>query len=120
MTRTIFFDGEFTSLNDYINAERTNRHIAAKIKKYETQRVRLCAIGVLPIEKYPVRIKFTWFRMDHRTDPDNVAFAKKFILDGLQKAKVMKGDGCRHICGFEDCFVFDPARAGVQVEITEM
>ena len=28
--------GEFTTLNKYINAERTNRYLGAKIKKEET------------------------------------------------------------------------------------
>ena len=40
-------------------------------------------------------------------DPDNVAFAKKFILDGLQKSGSITGDGMREIAGFTDSFHLD-------------
>lgn len=113
----IFLEGEFTTLNDYIDAERSHRHNAARIKKHETVRVQLEANGTLPINEYPVCIVFTWYRKNTRTDPDNVAFAKKFILDGLQKANVLAGDGCKHICGFEDKFFFGSTRVGVEVKI---
>lgn len=34
--KRLLIEGELTALNEYINAERRNRHIAAKIKKDET------------------------------------------------------------------------------------
>ncbi len=74
-------DGSFTTLNDYIKAERSSKFAAADIKRIETTRVMwLCKeIGIKKITT-PVKIKFTWFTKDERIDPDNTSFAKKFIL----------------------------------------
>ena len=36
--QTIVIKGSFVSLNEYINAERSNKYKAAKIKKEETER----------------------------------------------------------------------------------
>lgn len=116
----IFIPDPLTTLNEYSNAERTNRYEAAEIKKVETERVRLACLGVLPIEKYPVRISFMWLCPNKRTDPDNIAFAKKFILDGLQKAGVLKNDSWDYVNGFSDTFNISPAgHVGVNVVITE-
>ena len=97
--------GRFPSLNDYISAERKNRHIAAKIKRDETQRVAdLAANSDIPTFNMPVKIEFCWVEKNSRRDCDNVAFAKKFILDGLVKAGVLKGDSRKYVIGFTDTF----------------
>lgn len=116
----IFLPGYFTTLNEYISAERRNRHIAARIKRVETEAVQISTLGVLPVKKYPVSIKFVWHCKNTRSDPDNIAFAKKCILDGLQKSNVLAGDGWKQICGFQDEFVLDPENPGVEVSITEV
>ena len=36
MIQSIYFDYKFTTLNEYINAERSNRYKAAGIKQRET------------------------------------------------------------------------------------
>lgn len=112
--------GELTDLNTYINAERTNRFKAAAIKKAETARVALEAGQArLPIiTVYPVTIAFRWFTKDLRKDTDNVAFAKKFILDGLVVAGVLTGDGRRHVAGFDyEAFSVDKENPRVEVTI---
>ena len=120
MKRNLFLEGEFTTLNPYINAERTNRFMGAKIKKEETNLVKMQCLREPPFENYPVHIKFIWHFPNTRTDPDNIAFAKKFILDGLQEAGVLAGDDWKRISGFEDEFVLDPAHPGVVLEIKGM
>lgn len=117
-----FISGVMTALNEYINVERTPRRgatMAAKIKRYETQRVQYSAHDVAPVKKYPVRIKMTWFCPDGRHDPDNIAFAKKFILDGLVHAGILVNDGWKQVRGFSDEFEIDADNPGVQVEIIE-
>ena len=90
----IEFDGEFETLNPYINAERGNRYAAAKIKEVETYRAELIAkVSGVKISRYPVSLYFYWYRQNKKTDPDNIEFAKKFILDGLVKAGVLSDDG---------------------------
>lgn len=66
----------FTSLNKMINANRGNYHTGNNIKKTETEFVRLSTLGKTPFP-VPCNIKFTWLLKNKRTDPDNIASAKK-------------------------------------------
>lgn len=102
MQRLVIY-GELCDLNTYINKERANKFMAAKIKREETDRVIAeCMIQKLkPIDK-PVTVDIEWVTKNLRKDLDNVAFAKKFILDGLVKAGVIEGDGRKHVTGFSD------------------
>ena len=109
----------FTSLNNYVNAERTNRHIAAKIKKDETYIGYLSLRGKQPIDcEFPVRLRFTWFIKNNRTDSDNIVFAKKFILDSMVNAKIIPEDNMKYINGFEDIIVIDKHER-VEIEVIE-
>ena len=66
--------------------------------------------------KWPCRLKFTWYLRDKRKDPDNVAFAKKFILDGFQQCGFMSNDNWAHIIGFVDEFFVDKEHPRVEIE----
>jgi len=106
--QTLILDRIPTDANTYINAERTNRFIASKIKKDETEYVwgQCMDQGLKPM-KNKVRIDFYYYTVGERKDPDNLAFVKKFILDGLVKARVLKNDGRKEIEGFSDHFITD-------------
>src|SRR3954468_6926208 len=41
----------------------------------------------------PVHVRFLWVERDQRRDKDNIAAAKKFVLDGLVTALVLRSDG---------------------------
>jgi len=115
-----YIPGELTALNEYIGFERTPRigsTLAANVKKRETERVRVGALELPEVKTYPVKIIMTWYCKDRKHDPDNVAFAKKFILDGLVRAGVLKQDGWNQISGFVDNFELDPENPGVEVSI---
>ena len=116
---TIYIPDEFTTFNNYILAERTNLHHGASIKKVETRRVMYWARNIKPIENYPVTIYFQWVRKNTRTDPDNIAQAKKYVLDGLVAAGVLKDDAWKYISGFHDTFAIDQKSQGVIVTIDE-
>jgi hypothetical protein len=107
----------FVSLNDYINAERTNKYMGAKIKKSETQVAENAFRGLQPILD-PCKVRFTWVVTDKRRDLDNIAFAKKYILDGAVSAGVLKGDNMKYIVGFEDVLAFGDSEK-VEVEFLE-
>lgn len=120
---TLTIPGELINLNDYIDAERTNRFIAAKIKREETERVAWVAKGArLPtITTYPVTIGFHWITKDARVDCDNVCFARKFILDGLVMAGVLTNDGRRQVAGFDgDRFSIDRENPRIEITIREL
>jgi len=86
---------KLTRLNEYINAERKNKFIAAKIKNKETE---LCAWHFAG-KKYkpPIAFSFVWHENDNRYDFDNIAFAKKFIFDGMQMAGAIKNDSRKYV-----------------------
>ena len=114
---TIVLLGEFTDLNTYIDVERGNRFAASRIKKEQTEAVQWQVKLLLPVVKYPMDITFDWFSKDSRKDPDNIAFAKKFILDGLVTASIIKGDSQKYISGFRDRFFIDAERPRVEIHI---
>ena len=116
----IFIPGEFTTANEYIEAERSNRYAGAEIKKCETYRAKLAGRDVKQVQYYPVDLYFTWYRRDRKRDPDNCAFSIKFILDGLVKAGVLKADGWNQIRSIHHEFVVDKNNLGVEIRIMEI
>lgn len=120
MTGGLVIEGRLPSLNEYVAAERTNRFKAAAMKRRETERVRDAALAQgCPRFEGPVTVRFLWVEPNRRRDLDNVAFAKKFVLDGLVAAGVLGGDGQRFVVGLQDTFEVDPARPRVLVEVRD-
>lgn len=91
------------SLNEYINECRTNRYQGAKIKRTYEEMIGWY-IKPLPIIKTPIIAKFKWVEGNKKRDYDNVAFAKKFILDALVKCGKLKDDNRKYVTGFTDEF----------------
>lgn len=108
--------GRFPSLNEYINVCRRNRYTANRVKKQETSRAANAARGVSPFHE-PVVVEFLWVEKDKRRDIDNVAFAKKFVLDGLVQAGVIANDNAKHVVGLSDKFAYDKNNPRVEVTI---
>ena len=109
--------GEFTDLNTYITAERGNRYASARVKKNNMKDCMKQLTGRHKVTK-PCRIKMTWYTKDERVDPDNVAFAKKFVLDALVKKGVLVNDSRKYIKGFEDDFGVDKGNERVEIEFS--
>ncbi len=109
------------SLNEYTKACRTNKYIGAAMKE-ETENIiwayikeqLKCSI----IEK-PVKIHFTWVESNKKRDLDNICFAKKFILDALVKANIIKNDTQNYVIGFTDTFLYEK-KNNIIVEIEEL
>lgn len=93
------------SLNDYIRECRANRYKGAQMKSQLERDIGLY-IYRLPIFAWPIRIHFTWVEGNKRRDLDNVAFAKKFILDAMVKCGRLKDDNRRYVTGFTDSFKY--------------
>ena len=113
----IIIPGTFTTLNEYITANNRNRYESAQIKREETERVVLECYnlrGVKPSE-YPLNVAFNWYCPNKKSDPDNIAFAKKFILDGLMDAGMLENDGWKQIASLSDFFHIDKENPRVEV-----
>ena len=111
--------GTLPGLNEYTGVNRTNRYAAAQMKKTTQNLIGYCILQQLKQVHItqPVQIAFTWYEANKKRDKDNVAFAKKFILDALVEHKVLQNDGWRNIDSFSDSFKVDTARPRVEVEI---
>lgn len=91
------------SLNEYVDVCRTNKYKASRFKRHLEDDIGMF-IGRLPEFENPVRIHFHWIEGNKRRDLDNVAFAKKFILDALVKAGKLKDDNRKCVTAFTDTF----------------
>ena len=110
--------GELPDLNQIIAASKQHWARYHAFKKKYTQFVAMIArMQLVPVVEYPVRIEIAWFCKDRRCDPDNVAHAKKYILDGLVSAGILKSDGFKHICSFTDSFFVDKENPRIEVTI---
>lgn len=111
--------GELTDLNTYINAERTNRFKASKIKKSEMRAVEsyILLARLKPI-KTSVYITYRFYCKDKRKDKSNIsAYAIKIIEDALVKMGILANDGWNDIEGFHSEFYIDKYKPHIEVEI---
>ena len=76
-------------------------------------------ILTLPIFTKPIKIHFHWIESNKRRDLDNVAFAKKFILDSMVKHGKLADDNRRFVTAFTDTFDYGPDNK-VILEIEEV
>lgn len=118
--QTLILNYRFPSLNEYTNANRASKYQGASIKKNFTALTKLEAKRqkLYPITQ-KVYIKFTWVEANKKRDMDNVAAAKKFILDGLVDAGILVNDNWEYIQGFQDTFKIEKKNR-VIVEIEEV
>lgn len=63
-----------------------------------------------------VTLRLTYCEERTNRDPDNIAAAKKFILDGLVKAGIIQNDGWKQVLGWQERFR-KHRQAGILVEI---
>lgn len=106
---TVAVMGRLPSLNEYIAVERSNKYKAAKMKKVATATCAFAFVNLKPIPKnwLPVNVLFNWYCKNKRRDPDNIAFAKKFIFDGMVTLEFLPGDGWGEVASLKDNFYID-------------
>lgn len=108
--------GKMPSLNEYIEACRRNAHCGARLKANVEAGIIPQLAKLKKIEK-PVHIIFIWHEVNKRRDKDNVAAAKKFILDALQKSGKLINDNNNYIIGFTDKFDYTATENAVTLII---
>lgn len=123
MEYLLIIPGKLHNLNDYIAAERSNRHKGAKMKSDSgtivAAAIRQCMRGVR-IDG-PVEMHYTWYEPNKRRDKDNISsFGRKVIQDSLVSTGVLKDDGWKHVVGFSDRFEVDSENPRIEVLIKEI
>lgn len=111
----IIIPGKLPGLNDYTKANRGNKYSGNNLKK-ETQLFISFYLPKKPLNT-PIKLIFNWYEPNKRRDKDNIAFAKKFILDALVNAKCIPNDGWKEIDSFQDRFYVDKDNPRIEVEI---
>jgi len=107
--------GRLPTLNKYIETERANKFAAAKMKKDFTELVAWEAKSCSLI-KGPADYTFTWTVPNKRSDPDNIAFACKFVFDGLVMAGKLPNDNLRYVRSITHFFEIGEPRVQVDIE----
>lgn len=121
-SQTLVIEGGLPTLNEYINAERTNRHKAAKLKKATEVviQVFIKKSKLKPIQSYPVDMAYFWYCRDRRTDKSNISsIGIKFIEDSLQKAKILRNDGWKEINEMTNSYLVDKKKPRIEVVLIE-
>ncbi|MDF1565312.1 MAG: hypothetical protein P1V51_19905 [Deltaproteobacteria bacterium] len=129
VAQTFFLDGPCPGENELLAAARKagwRRRGGERIfvdpynemKKHwsEAVAVALWTAGTRAVD-YPVHVHFRWIERNRRRDKDNVAGAKKLIIDGLRYAGILANDGWEHVVGFSDDFAVDKERPGVEITL---
>lgn len=122
MQHKLIIDGQLNNLNDYTAACRRNRFAGAKMKTDNEEIITQYILMQLHDVHFTQRvyIQFTWIEPNRKRDLDNVAFAKKFILDALVRNNVIENDGWKGVGGFEDKFAVDKENPRIEVIISDM
>nr|DAR29965.1 MAG TPA: crossover junction endodeoxyribonuclease [Caudoviricetes sp.] len=112
-----FIEGRLPTLNEYTKVSRGNKYASARMKLNAENLILQCISNTVTGQvKPPYFIEFHWFENSRRRDKDNVCFAKKFILDALQKGNYIENDNNKYIKGFTDLFSYGKVQ-GVAVKI---
>lgn len=119
---TVVIEGTLPSLNQYVDACRRNRYAGAKMKQAAENII--CAfiknqLGGVTIDS-PVAVSIAWYEPNRKKDPDNVAFAKKFLLDSLVQCGVLKNDSQQYIVRLSDSFYVDKNNPRIEVTLREV
>ena len=93
------------SLNDYTKWCRGNKFLANKYKAQIEQDIGLF-LAKMPKWTNPIKIHFHWIEGNKKRDLDNIAFAKKFILDSMVKIGKLKDDNRKYVTAFTDTFEY--------------
>lgn len=110
------------SLNDYIRVLNRNKFEGNNFKKgVEGDIIWAIRKAKTPAIVKPVIVHYTWIEENKRRDIDNVSSAKKYILDALVKAKILKNDGTKYVVNQDDKFIYDKSKGSrVIVELEEI
>ena len=117
----IIIPGELPGLNQYSNAERSNRYEAGRAKRDSTNLCAMCIKAAMNegLEVHgKIDIHCHWYMKNRKKDKDNIRFAIKFIQDGMMKAGLLENDGWDQIGDYFDEFSVDKDNPHIEVKIT--
>lgn len=121
MANGFIVKAKLPSLNEYIAACNANRYRGGRFK-HDIEEVigwgikQAISAGGLQRMEQPIIVHFRWHEKTKRRDADNIASAKKYILDAMQIFRVIPNDSRKYVRGFTD-EIIDDAEDYVEVEL---
>lgn len=92
------YEVKIPTLNEYIEHERTNKYLAAQIKKATTNRIKWWTMEQTRQKLTGMHdLVLIWQRNNKIHDADNIYAGIKFLLDGIVAAGIIADDGRKHI-----------------------
>lgn len=120
---TLIINGRLPSMNQWVNANRTNPYAGNKMKHDAMEHIQLCIreqLHDLRISS-PVLLSYEFYEDSMKRDHDNVySFAAKVIQDALVRCGVLRNDGWHEIIGFDAVFEVDRIHPRIVVRIHEI
>ena len=120
MKRTQFtIPGELPSLNEIVkkaNLRGKKYQAYAQMKERYTLLCKSCCPRGITIE-YADLITFLWITKDRKKDKDNIRGGAKFILDGMEAARMIPRDSYKHIGSFHDDYGVDKLNPRTEVTV---
>lgn len=101
MTQYAVIESRLPGLNEYVKANRGNKYAGAKMKRETEDICQIFLRDLVPVSK-PVKISFVWYEKTLRRDLDNIAFAKKFILDTMTRLGILQDDSPKYVVETHD------------------
>ena len=120
MRGTLNIEGTMPGLNDFLAATNRHRLMGNEMKQTQTELVAWMAKTQLPVFTEQINLKFIYREKNRKRDKDNVAFAKKFIFDGLVVAGRIPNDTWAWIGDWSETFEVDAQNPGITVIINEV
>ena len=123
MNQVLRIETILPGLNEIINENRKHWSKGAK-HKCEWQSLIGSYIKkskLIPVNR--VKLTFVWVEENNKRDPDNIAAAKKYILDALVEQKILPNDNRKHVTNFQDSFAISNSaeiKPGVIVYIEDL
>lgn len=118
----LFIPQRLDGLNTTTNKNRAHWSKGAAHKK-EQEQIVMWAIKECGIRPIPgaFRMEIHYSEANTKRDPDNIASAKKFILDALQKMKVIENDSQKFVKGWTESWGLKTPKMplGVHIKLIE-
>lgn len=92
-------------MNEVIGKARTHW---SKSSKHKAEQQDMVWLGIRqsklnPITR-PFKMDILYVERNDKRDPDNISSAKKFILDALQEAEIIKNDSQKEVLGWTEAW----------------
>lgn len=118
--QTLEILGSLPTLNEYLTKVRLNKDAGFAMAKAATNKcMRACFNLQHYTDKARLDVILNWHFTNYQTDPDNIYFGVKFILDGLVNSGKLKNDGCANVRNIFHQYSISN-RKGVTVTLIEL